>query len=107
MISIYLTQLAAQLCAHALEKPLARLSLFRFDVFQTDPAPCLQAIARLLDPAEKSRIVFEPDLRERNFFHSGFPNCASHEWASDLVTIAKGPFRGNRAMGLYRIIAGP
>jgi hypothetical protein len=29
------------------------------------------------------------DFGERNFFHSGFPNCASHESASSLVTIAK------------------
>jgi len=38
----------------------ARWSLFRFNVFQTDPAPCLQAIACLLDPAQESRIVFKP-----------------------------------------------
>ena len=38
--------------------------LFRFDVFQPDPAPCMQAVARLFDSAQKSRIVwktiFEP-----------------------------------------------
>jgi hypothetical protein len=29
------------------------------------------------------------DDRERYFLHSRFPNCASHESASDLATIAK------------------
>ena len=29
------------------------------------------------------------DLREGNFLHSGLPNCASHDGASDLATIAR------------------
>src|SRR5271157_2132948 len=33
------------------------------------------------------QVIF--DFGERNFLHSGFPNCASHDSASDLATIAK------------------
>src|SRR5258708_45828 len=111
------------------EYPSGRVSLFRFEVFQSDPASCLQTVAGLFDRAKKSRIFFEPifkpilfrfetdqdsgrlavtrdndllrlglakiprqivlDLRERNLLHAGFANRASHESASDLVTIAK------------------
>jgi hypothetical protein len=29
------------------------------------------------------------DLGERDLFHSGFPNCANHDSAADLATIAR------------------
>jgi hypothetical protein len=50
--------------------------LFRFEVFQTDPTSFTQTGARLVDAAQKSRIVFEPNL-----FHTSFANCAGHESA--------------------------
>jgi hypothetical protein len=57
---------------------LVTTPLFSFDIFQTDPAPCTQAGARLLDPAQKSRIVFEPiivfDFCQRNLLYAGFAN---------------------------------
>jgi hypothetical protein len=59
---------------------MVRLSLFRFDVFQQDPAPCLQTGAGLFDPALESRIVFDPIFKmvllpgqpDWYFFHSDF-----------------------------------
>jgi hypothetical protein len=47
--------------------PLARVWLFRLEVFQTDHAPSMQTVARLLDPAQKSRIVFEPIFKSTFF----------------------------------------
>jgi hypothetical protein len=40
----------------------------------------MQAGTRLLDPAQKSRIVFEPIIK-RNLLHTGFANRASQESA--------------------------
>jgi hypothetical protein len=76
--------------------------LFRFEVFQTDSEPCTQTGTRLLDPLQKSWIVFEPivelprlglanipgrivlDLRERNLIDAGVASCASRS-ASNLA----------------------
>jgi hypothetical protein len=44
-------------------------------------------LLRLRLPKKPRQIVL--DFGERNLLHSGFPNCASHDTASDLVTIAK------------------
>jgi hypothetical protein len=63
-------------------------ALFRFDIFQTDPATCTQARTRLLDPAQKSWIVFQPgfvcDFWTRNFVYSGFAYSASHDSTSSI-----------------------
>jgi hypothetical protein len=39
-------------------RPPERVRLFRVDIFQRDAASRSQTVARLLDPAQKSRIVF-------------------------------------------------
>jgi hypothetical protein len=107
----------------------AELDLFHFEVLQPDPTSRAQAVPRLFDSTQKSRViletVFKPvllrlkadqharrfavarnndllrlclskklrpvvlDLGKWNFFHSGLANCASHDSASDLATIAK------------------
>jgi hypothetical protein len=33
--------------------------LFRFEIFQPHAAPFLQVLARLLDPTQKARIIFQ------------------------------------------------
>ena len=51
--------ICASLCVRAAIGPLAQVPLFRFDVLQPEPTPGMQTVARLLDSAQKSRIVFE------------------------------------------------
>jgi hypothetical protein len=65
-------------CAFAQPVGSCGLRLLFLDIFQTDSAPGTQAGARLLDPAQKARIVFEPII-PRNLLHGGFANCARHE----------------------------
>ena len=38
----------------------ARVPLFRFNVFEPDPASCAQAISCLLDTTQEARVMFEP-----------------------------------------------
>src|SRR5271157_3332043 len=38
----------------------AHVTLVRFKVLQLDPTTCLQTVARVLDSAQKSRIVLKP-----------------------------------------------
>jgi hypothetical protein len=54
--------------------------LFRFQVFQANAASCPQALPRLLDPAQKARIVFEAMFKPIVVgFQADPANFASHD----------------------------
>jgi hypothetical protein len=60
--------------------------------FETDQDACRFAVTRNNDFLRlglteiAGQVVL--DCGERNFFHAGLPNCASHKAASDFATIA-------------------
>ena len=76
---------------------------------ETDQHACRFAMTRdddllRLSLTKMSRqIVF--DFGERNFLQAGFPNCASHDSASDLATIANTSTRARQIGGRSVVVA--